>query len=81
MLQAELHRQPNAVELTGRLGMSLDQISEALTVGLKAKHELMHANKRLVFKMAHSYGWDTRIPFEDYVMVGCRSTLLPSLYT
>lgn len=69
VLQAEHSRCPTAAELTTRLGASLDAISDTLSRGLRAKHALLHANKRLVFKLAHSFGFDRRVPYEEYVLV------------
>lgn len=59
--QGELHR---------AIGLTSSQIADQLTCGLRAKHALVHANKRLVFKAAHRFGFKPDIPFEDSVMVG-----------
>lgn len=61
--------------LTQNLGMSMDVVLQTLENGFKAQYVLMHANKRLVFKLAHHFGFDKSVPFEDYVMVSSRETI------
>ena len=60
---------PSAEELTRTLKIPLHEIRKALELGLKAKHALLHANKRMVFKLAHLHGDLTAVPLEEYVLV------------
>ena len=68
-LHIECKRQPTTAELEAKLGLQLWEVSRQLMLGLRAKHVLVHANKRLVFKAAHKFGWEPNFPFEDCVMV------------
>lgn len=52
------------------------RVSACLTEGSRAMQALLHANVRLVFKVAHKFGWDPNLTFEDCVMV-TPCTLLP----
>lgn len=68
-LRESLGRAPTTADLSMLTGMQASQVSQQLVLGLQAKHALVHANKRLVFKLAHSCQWDGGVPFEDCVMV------------
>ena len=56
-------RETTATGLTGK------QLQHILYKGYQAQYVLVHANKLLVFKIAHHFGYDKSVPFEDYVMV------------
>ena len=68
-LEAAYHRQPSSAELESALKLDGCQITAKLNQGLRAMQMLMHANKKLVFKLAHKFGWERNLPFEDCVMV------------
>lgn len=74
MLQVMANSEDDASMLMSSLRMDMDEIIETLRKGFQAQYILMHANKRLVFKLAHTFGFDKMVPFEDYVMVSLRAT-------
>lgn len=69
MLEAAYKREPASAELERELKLSQCQVTAKLNQGLRALHTLVHANKKLVFKLAHKFGWERNLPFEDCVMV------------
>ena len=68
-LQAERRRRLDEPEIAAAVGLTPKQVSAQLTSGWRAKHALVHANKRLVFKAAHRFGWEPNFTLEDRVMV------------
>ena len=70
VLEAAYQRPPSSAELERELKLNSCQVRAKLKQGLRALQTLVHANKKLVFKLAHRFGWEQNLPFEDCVMVG-----------
>ena len=80
-LEDAYHREPSSAELESALKLSRCQVTAKLNQGLRAMQTLVHANKKLVFKLAHKFGWERNLPFEDCVMVRISQVLCDSQTT